>query len=275
MRKSIVTYNVDKEYLLLDYLLSHVNDSKNNIKSFLKNGNVYVNDKSIIKYDYKLRIGDLVTIKAFHTSLDILYEDKDLVIVNKPSGLLTVSTEKSNNTLYRQVSSYVKESNKNNKVFIVNRLDKDTSGIVVFAKNERIKLLLQDNWNDLVKTREYIAVVEGVTDEKGLIKSYLSENKEHIVYSSKSGKLAITEYERIKYNDIYSMLRINLHTGRKNQIRVHMKDINHPVVGDSKYGNKSKYRLMLHSNKIEFMFNNKLITVESKYPKEFDDLFRR
>ena len=274
MKKSTFNYKVDEESILFDFLLNHVNDSKNNIKSFLKNGNVYVNDKNITKYDYKLNINDFVSIKTSHNSM-VLYEDKDLVIVNKPSGLLTVSTEKSNNTLYRQVSSYVKESNKNNKVFIVNRLDKDTSGIVVFAKNERIKLLLQDNWNDLVKTREYIAVVEGVTDEKGLIKSYLSENKEHIVYSSKSGKLAITEYERIKYNDIYSMLRINLHTGRKNQIRVHMKDINHPVVGDSKYGNKSKYRLMLHSNKIEFMFNNKLITVESKYPKEFDDLFRR
>ena len=125
--------------------------------------------------------------------------------------------------------------------------------------------------------RKYIAVVEGITLEKGRIESYLSENKEHIVYSSKSGKLAITDYERIKYNNNYSMLNVYLSTGRKNQIRVHMKDMGHPVVGDAKYGNKNSKssRLMLHSEYIEFInpINNKIIKISCPYPIEFDSIF--
>ena len=268
-------YKSDKEYLLLDYLLSNVNDSKNNIKSYLKNGNIYVNDKSITKYDYKLKNDDIIKI-IFKSEIDILYEDKDLIIVNKPSGLLTVSTENSNNTLYRKVSSYVKEKNKSNKIFIVNRLDKDTSGIVVFSKNERLKKILQDKWNDIVKVRKYVAVVNGVINNNGIIKSYLSENGT-FVYSSKEGKLAITKYERVKYNKNYSMINVYLLTGRKNQIRVHMKDINHCIVGDEKYGLREKCRLMLHCSYLEFInpITNKVISINCDYPKEFDYYFKR
>ena len=274
MKKNIYEYKVEKEYLLFDYLIDHVNDSKNNIKSFLKNGNIYVNSKCITKYNFIVKKGDNIIIKIYHTDIDILYEDNDLVIVNKDSGLLTISDGKSNNTLYKMVSNYVKLDNKNNKIFIVNRLDKDTSGIVVFAKSERVKKILQDNWNDIVLTRKYVAVVEGITDEVGTIKSYLNENKEHIVYSSNTGKLAITKYERVKYNNNYSMLNIYLYTGRKNQIRVHMKDIGHSVVGDKKYGSKSNPigRLMLHCELLEFKYNNKIISVKCKCPSSFNIL---
>ena len=193
MKKNILEYRVEEQIELLEYLYSVVNKSKNNVKTLLKNGNVYVNDKSITKHNYMLNNDDKIVIKMFNTSLDILYEDEYIIAVNKPSGLLTVSTDKiKDKTLFREVSDYVKKSSKNNKIFIVNRIDKDTSGIVVFAKSERVKEILQSKWNDIVKIRKYIAVVEGVTLEKGTIKSYLSENKEHIVYSSKSGKLAIT-----------------------------------------------------------------------------------
>ena len=214
----------------------------------------------------------------FNTSLDILYEDNDIIAVNKPSGLLTVSTDKiKDKTLFREVSDYVKKNNKNNKVFIVNRIDKDTSGIVMFAKSEKVKEMLQSKWNDIVKVRKYVTVVEGITEESGRIESYLTENKEHIVHSSKTGKLAITDYKRIKYNNNYSMLNVYLSTGRKNQIRVHMRDINHPVVGDSKYGNKKSpvNRLMLHSEYIEFIspINNKIIKISCPYPIEFDSVF--
>jgi len=278
MKKNIFEYNVNKKIELLEYLYEVVNKSKNNIKSFLKNGNVYVNDKVITKHNFILNVGDKVVIKTFNTSLDILYEDNDIIAVNKPSGLLTVSTDKiKNKTLYKEVSDHVKKKNKSNKIFIVNRIDKDTSGIVVFAKNEKVKEILQSKWNQIVKVRKYVAVVEGITDEKGRIESYLTENKEHIVYSSKSGKLAITDYERIKYNSKYSMLNVYLSTGRKNQIRVHMKDIGHFVVGDSKYGNKKSpiNRLMLHSMYIEFInpINNKIITISCPYPIEFDSVF--
>jgi len=278
MRKNILEYSVDENVELLEYLYGVVNKSKNNVKTLLKSGNVFVNNISITKHNYMLNIGDKVVIKMFNSSLDILYEDEYIIAVNKPSGLLTVSTDKiKDKTLFREVSDYVKKSSKNNKIFIVNRIDKDTSGIVVFAKSERVKEILQSKWNDIVKIRKYIAVVEGVTLEKGTIKSYLSENKEHIVYSSKSGKLAITNYERIKHNNNYSMLNVYLSTGRKNQIRVHMKDIGHPVVGDSKYGNKNSIvnRLMLHSEYIEFEnpINNKIIKISCPYPIEFDSVF--
>lgn len=278
MKKNILEYNLNEQIELLEYLYKVINKSKNNVKTLLKSGNVYVNDKSITKHNYMLNNGDKVVIKMFNTSLDILYEDEFIIAVNKPSGILTVSTDKvKDKTLFREVSLYVKKNNKNNKVFIVNRIDKDTSGIVVFAKSERVKEILQFKWNDIVKVRKYVAVVEGITDEKGRIKSYLNENKEHIVYSSKIGKLAITDYERIKYNNNYSMLNVYLSTGRKNQIRVHMKDIGHPVVGDSKYGNKKSpiNRLMLHSEYIEFNnpINNKIIKISCPYPIEFDSVF--
>ncbi len=276
MKKNTREYIVDDEYMLFDYLINHVNDSKNNIKSFLKNEKVYVNDKCITKYNYIVKKGDNVVIKAYHTNIGILYEDNDLLIVNKESGLLTISDGKSDNTLYKMVSNYVKLNNKNKKIFIVNRLDKDTSGVVVFAKNERIKNLLQDNWNDIVLVRKYVAVVEGITLESGTIKSYLNENKEHIVYSSSKGKLAITKYERVRHNKDYSMLNIYLYTGRKNQIRVHMKDIGHSVVGDKKYGSKESPigRLMLHCELLEFInpINKKQIKVYSKYPTKFDNV---
>ena len=278
MKKNILEKKIEEQVELLEYLYSVVNKSKNNIKTLLKSGNVYVNDKSITKHNYMLNKGDKVVIKMFNTTLDILYEDEFIIAVNKPSGLLTVSTDKiKDKTLFKEVSDYVKKNNKNNKVFIVNRIDKDTSGIVVFAKSERVKETLQSKWNDIVMVRKYVAVVEGIIDEKGTIKSYLTENKEHIVYSSKSGKLSITDYERVKYNNNYSMLNVYLSTGRKNQIRVHMKDIHHPVVGDSKYGNKYSLinRLMLHSEYIEFInpINNKIIKISCPYPIEFDSVF--
>lgn len=278
MKNNILEYNVDKKAKLLDFLYEVVNKPKKNIKAFLKNECVYVNERVVRKHDFILEPKDKIVIKLFHTSLDILYEDEYLIIVSKPSGLLTISTSKEKErTLYKEVSSYVKKNIKNKKIFIVNRLDKDTSGIVVFAKDKKTKEILQTKWNDIVSVRKYVAIVNGVTDEKGIIKSYLSENKEHIVYSSNKGKLAITEYEKVKCNSKYSMLNIYLYTGRKNQIRVHMKDIGHSIVGDMKYGYKDdSKRLMLHCEYIEFInpVNNKLIKVKSKYPSLFDDYFK-
>ena len=156
--------------------------------------------------------------------------------------------------MYHKVSSNLKQR-ENKKVFIGNRIDKDTSGIVVFAKDMKTKTIFQNNWDRLVKNKIYLAIVLGVTDEKGVIKSRLTENKEHYVYSSNTGKLAITKYERLKNNNRYSLLKVFIETGRKNQIRVHMKDINHPIIGDEKYGVKDKKinRLALHSYGIEFI----------------------
>lgn len=210
--------------------------------------------------------------------LEILYEDKFIIIVNKPSNLLTIATDlEKENTLYQQVYLYLKQKHKNNKVFIVHRLDKDTSGLVLFAKSEEVKYKLQDNWENV--KRYYYAIVNGVVKkEKDVIKSYLKETKTFLVYSSndKRGKLAITEYELLKTNNKYSLLKIDIKTGRKNQIRVHLNDINHSIVGDKKYGinNNPLKRLCLHAYYLEFLhpITNELIKVESKYPKDFNKL---
>ncbi|MBR6690948.1 MAG: RNA pseudouridine synthase [Bacilli bacterium] len=189
--------------------------------------------------------------------LDILYEDKFIIIVNKPSNLLTVATEKEKDrTLYSYVFDYLKQKNKNNKVFIVHRLDKDTSGIVMFAKDEKTKFYLQDNWDKF--KRNYVAIVNGkVKKQKGIIKSYLQETKTHLTYSvnDKNGKLAITEYEKILENKQYTMLSLTLKTGRKNQIRVQLADMGNPIVGDKKYGIKKDpiRRMALIANTLEFI----------------------
>ena len=214
--------------------------------------------------------------------LDILYEDKEILVVNKPSGILTVSTPKEKEkTLFHEVSDYVKKSNPKAKVFIIHRLDKDTSGIVVFAKNQNIKYAYQNAWDNLVIKRGYTAVVDGVLEKKkSIIKSYLKETKTLLVYSSndkKNGKLAITNYDVVKENKRYSMLSIDIKTGRKNQIRVHMKDINHPILGDKKYGNKKSpvNRLMLHAGELVIINpkTKKKMTFVSEIPKSFELLF--
>lgn len=186
--------------------------------------------------------------------LDIIYEDKEILVINKPSGMLTVSTLKERKkTLFHEVSKYVKKSNPKAKVFIINRLDKDTSGIVMFAKNQNVKYMYQNSWDSLALKRMYVAVLDGTPEKKeASIKSYLKETKTLMVYSSndkKNGKEAITNYKVIKSNNKYSLVQIEIKTGRKNQIRVHMSDIKSPIAGDKKYGNKKSHfkRLMLHA----------------------------
>jgi len=209
--------------------------------------------------------------------LNIIYEDKDIIVIDKKPHLLTISTDnEKEKTLFHQVMLYLKKKNKNNKVFIVHRLDKDTSGLIVFAKSENVKRKLQNNWED--SKRGYVAVVNGnVSKAKGTIKSYLMETKTLLVYStndSKNGKLAITNYEKIMANKLYTMLKIDIKTGRKNQIRVHLNDIGHQIVGDKKYGSIKRdplRRLCLHANYLEFMHpvTGKKVVFETKIPNEF------
>ena len=208
--------------------------------------------------------------------LDIIYEDKWIIVVNKPSHLLTIGTDnEKEKTLFHKVIMYEKRKNKNNKVFVVHRLDKDTSGLVIFAKNQEVKNKLQNNWE---KTgRGYVAIVNGKTKDKDTLKSYLMETKTLLVYSTddeRYGKLAITEYEKLQENKKLTLLKIKLKTGRKNQIRVQLNDNGNSIVGDKKYGNikfDPLRRLCLHANFLEF---NHPVTGERKVidigtPKEF------
>ena len=268
-------FKVLKEEIIYEFLKEKMSLSKNSIKNLLTNKYVYVNNKCITKYDYNLKINDIVEIKSTN-QLDIIYEDKDMIVVNKPYGLLTVSTEKEKDkTLYKMVSNYVKRNNKNNKIFIINRIDKDTSGIVMFSKNEKIKELYQNNWNKIVKERKYIAIVNGILKEKeGEIKSNLIEDKNHIVHSSKNGKEAITKYKVLKEKNNISLLDINILTGRKNQIRVHMKEKNTPILGDSKYGQKVKDRMYLHAYKLSLVNpkTKKIMEFKTQIPEDFNKI---
>lgn len=213
--------------------------------------------------------------------IDILYEDKNLLIINKPSKLLTISTAKEkSNTLYQKASEYVKKQYPKNKVFIVNRLDKDTSGIVVFAKNESLKKQMQKNWDSIALMREYRAIVEGqMPKNKDTLKNYLFEDKTMYVHVSKKdkGDLAITNYEVLAYQNTYSYLKVTIETGKKNQIRVQLKEIGHPIIGDKKYQSKKNPigRLGLHASYMELKIPGykEILKIKAKTPAEFNRMF--
>lgn len=208
--------------------------------------------------------------------LQILYEDKNLIIINKPSNLLTISTEKEKEkTLYHEVLEYLRK--KNQKIFIVHRLDKETSGLIIFAKNQKTKERLQNDWSNV--ERYYVALVENQITTKGEIKSYLKETKTHLTYSSKEGQFAHTKYEPIKYNNKYTLLKIQILTGRKNQIRCHMKEMNHPIVGDKKYGSKNNplKKLCLTAYKLKFThpITKEELLIELPIPVEYETLLKK
>lgn len=210
--------------------------------------------------------------------LDIIYEDKYLIIINKPSGILTISRDNRNDkNLYDEVKEYVKKQNPKNKIFIVHRLDKDTSGLIIFAKNEKVKRILQTNWTKV--KRYYYAVVNGIVKENNHLENYLLETKTHnviITKDKKKGILAITNFEVMEYNKKYTLLNIEIKTGRKNQIRVQLANIKHPIVGDKKYGNKERLPLCLQAYRLEFLhpITNKNIEIEIKLPKNLENLIK-
>ena len=210
--------------------------------------------------------------------LDIIYEDKYLIIINKPSGILTISRDNRNDkNLYDEVKEYVKKQNPKNKIFIVHRLDKDTSGLIIFAKNEKVKRILQTNWTKV--KRYYYAVVNGIVKENNHLENYLLETKTHnviITKDKKKGILAITNFEVMEYNKKYTLLNIEIKTGRKNQIRVQLANIKHPIVGDKKYGNKERMPLCLQAYRLEFLhpISNKNIEIEIKLPKNLENLIK-
>ncbi|MFC1839241.1 RluA family pseudouridine synthase [Thermodesulfobacteriota bacterium] len=215
--------------------------------------------------------------------LSILYEDHDILVVDKMSGLLTVSTEKvRENTAYYLLNTYVRKGNQKsrNRIFIVHRLDRDTSGIIIFAKNENAKRFLQDEWHGFKK--KYYAVVHGSLSKKeGVITSYLVENLAHKMYSvndPEKGKFAKTGFKVIRESKKYSLLEIDLLTGRKNQIRAHFSEKGFPVAGDKMYGKKDKgiKRLTLHAASITILHpdTKEKMTFETTVPAYFKSLVK-
>ena len=213
--------------------------------------------------------------------LSILYEDRDILVADKANGLLTISNAKvKENTAYYLLTDYVRKGNQRskNRIFIVHRLDRDTSGVIVFAKNEDAKRYLQDEWQGFEK--KYCAIVQGILPEKeGIITSYLVENTAYKMYSvhdSKKGKLAKTGYKVLRESKKYSLLEIDLFTGRKNQIRVHFSEKGFPIVGDKKYGKKEKgiKRLALHAASITLLhpYTKEKMTFKAEVPAYFETL---
>lgn len=267
---------VNKEELLIEFLINQFSFSHKKAKMLLTKECVLVDNKTVTKYNFIVKKGQIIFVNIYNKSeeIQIIYEDKNILVVDKPTNLLTVANEKKSEiTLYSMVSKYVKKDNKKNKIFVVHRLDRETSGVVLFAKSEIVKQLLQENWDEIAIKREYIAIVEGKMNQKGTFKSYLKENANHYVYSSNTGKLAITHYKKIKETANYTWLSISIDTGRKNQIRVQLKENGTPILGDKKYGcmiNPFK-RLCLHAYQLVIFhpITKKEMIFTSTVPKEF------
>jgi 23S rRNA pseudouridine1911/1915/1917 synthase len=190
--------------------------------------------------------------------IKILYEDEYLIAINKPSGLLSVATEREKETTaYRLVKDYISYGNRRAQLFVLHRLDRDTSGILLFAKKRQVQEVLQSHWSEAVTERGYMAIVEGIPEKpEDELRTYITENRAMVVYQSREnqGKLAITRYKVTKYSSTHSLLKIDILTGRKNQIRVQLSSIGHPITGDKKYGAKSNPigRLALHADRLSF-----------------------
>mgnify|MGYP003086455636 FL=1 len=267
---------------LLEYLCNNLDMPRKRIKQYLEHGSIYVNNSRTTKYNYKLNIGNIITIESKNNAslpFDILYEDMHIIVVNKPSGLLTIATDKEKSeTLYHKVREYLKVKNKNAKVFIVHRLDKDTSGVVLLAKDEETKNMLQDGWNSNAH-RSYVAVVHGKLKSKSdRCIQYLKETKTNLVYVSKDGLEAITNYNVVKENDKYTLVAIDIETGRRNQIRVLFNSMGNPIVGDKKYFIKkdNEKRLYLHANRLQVYYPHKkeVMLFETKTPIEFKNIMK-
>ena len=283
---------VKEEAGLFDYLLS-LGFNRTRVKQFLKYRAVAVNNKTIVTHDHHLHPGDRISLSfekktvsgtAPKFGIQILYEDDAVLVIDKPAGLLTIGTERERTkTAYFQLNEFLRERNpdKKERIFIVHRLDRETSGLIVFAKNEAVKRRLQENWTTVEK--QYLAVVEGVPKEtEGTISSYLNETSTLRVYedkASKKSKYAVTKYKVLKSSRENSLIEVHIETGRKHQIRVHLSGIGHPVAGDKKYGSETDplKRLALHASRLSFThpLTKKRMDFESKPPHAFGPLVNR
>lgn len=284
-------YVVSKPAELLTFLLEALKgQSRTSVKSILAHQMVSVNGKTVKQFNHALKGGDKITIGKAETEkakeklpLDILFEDPHLVVIDKPSGLLTIATEgEKTQTAYRMVGDYLKSSNPKAKVFVLHRLDRDTSGVMMFAKSQEVQAKLQQNWDDDVIDRQYQAVVEGkLKAAEGVLDNFLVENKNGMVQVTRQtglGKRAITKFKLLKSSTDYSLLNLTLATGRKNQIRVQLSHIGYPVAGDKKYGSRTNplKRLALHAGLLAFVhpITGAQMSFRSPMPTKFNSLFK-
>jgi len=276
---------------LMSFLGIHFNGkSRSALKSLLSHKQVCVNGNPETRFNHLLQVGDSVTLNTGKVAYElknsrvkIVFEDDYLVVIEKSEGLLAVATDerKEETTAFSILQNYLKKKDPRNRLFVVHRIDRETSGLIMYAKSKDVQLALQDNWHENVTERVYLAVVEGVPEkEEDTIISYLHESKAfkiHSSYSDQDGKEAITHYRVVRKNEDYAMLKVELETGRKNQIRVHMQEIGHPIIGDKKYGAGISPigRIGLHARVLAFKHpvTHEVMRFETPIPRKFNALF--
>lgn len=284
-----IEFTVKKPQPLMEFLMTAMQGiSRNKVKDILTGHGVSVDLKLVTQYDFPLQEGMTVRVSRHKRSTELknkfiklVYEDKDLVVIEKNVGILSMSSSSHQFCVKTLLDEYFKRRHFNCTAHVVHRLDRDTSGLMMYAKNLEVKRILEENWHDIVTDRRYIAVVSGRMErEGGTISSWLKDNKAFITHSSPTdngGKFAVTHFHTLETRDRYSLVELKLETGRKNQIRVHMQDIGHPVVGDPKYGdgNNPIGRLGLHAFRLNFFhpITNERMEFETPYPISFRKLF--
>ena len=284
--KSLLTFKVTKDAVLIEFIMEKMYGiSRNRAKALIANRVVLVNNAITTHPLTELKAGQVVQIDrskrkmSFHSNeLDIVYEDPYLLIIDKHPGLLSMSNNSRQQTVQTVLNRYLEKGGGRNTSHLVHRLDRDTSGLMVYAKDVQTQQSLINGWQQLVTDRRYIALVEGeLENSRGRIQSWLTEDKRFITHSSpvdNGGKLAVTHYEVVASSNGYSLVECELETGRKNQIRVHMADLGHPVVGDHKYGSENDpiRRLGLHAYMLCFVHpvTGKHMRFETPVPALFE-----
>lgn len=259
--KDYATYNVERDDTLLNFLLTNVKESRSKIKATLQGKGIKVNGKTITQFDYPLSAGTKVEVSRSKRNNDrlksryvkIVYEDQYLVVIEKNIGILSMAAGHKSLNVKAVLDDYFKKTRQRCTAHVVHRLDRDTSGLMVYAKDMETEQILEHNWHDIVYDRRYVAVVSGeMEQDEGTVANWLKDNKAYVTYSSpvdNGGKYAVTHYHVLDRTTEHTLVEYRLETGRKNQIRVHSADMGHPVCGDVKYGNGDDpcHRLCLHA----------------------------
>jgi 23S rRNA pseudouridine1911/1915/1917 synthase len=253
-------YEVKDESTLLEWMLNNLHKSRTKVKGILSGRGVKVNNKTVTQFDLSLHKGDKVSISNSKLNdtlksryVKIVYEDNWIVVVEKNVGILSMPVGRSTFNVKNVLDKYFMKTRQDCRAHVVHRLDRDTSGLMIYAKDMETRRILEYNWHDIVYDRRYVAVVSGeMEQDEGTVSSWLKDNKAFITQSSQTdngGKYAVTHYRTLERTKDYSLVEFKLETGRKNQIRVHSADIGHPICGDNKYGNGKDplHRLCLHA----------------------------
>ncbi|MBP7359273.1 MAG: RluA family pseudouridine synthase [Prevotella sp.] len=283
-------YTVNEESGILEFLLKNVNgESKTKIKATLNGRGIKVNGKTVSQFDYMLKPGMKVSVSKTKKNnpfksryVKIVYEDKWLVVIEKNIGILSMAGGHSSLNVKSVLDEYFRKSRQKCTAHVVHRLDRDTSGLMIYAKDIETEQILEHNWHQIVYDRRYVAVVSGeMENDEGTVNNWLKDNKAYITYSSpidNGGKYAVTHYHVLKRTTDHSLVEFKLETGRKNQIRVHTQDLGHPVCGDIKYGNGDDplHRLCLHAYMLCFTHpaTGEPMEFEIPIPTIFRSLFK-